>query len=71
MFNLHLYGITEGVGRFLGNKIGRCVEVETDKNGRCWSQYLRVRVIVDISLPLMRGSKVRMGFDGPLIWGGV
>ncbi|PON68355.1 hypothetical protein PanWU01x14_096750 [Parasponia andersonii] len=63
MFNLPLHGMTEGIGRYLENRLGRCIEVEMDKNGHCWGHYLRVRVQVDVTMPLMRGMKVRLGFS--------
>ncbi|PON80744.1 hypothetical protein PanWU01x14_003000 [Parasponia andersonii] len=38
MYNLPLSGMTEPIGKILGNKVGNCLEVETDRDGKCWGR---------------------------------
>uniref|UniRef100_A0ACD5YIE3 Uncharacterized protein n=1 Tax=Avena sativa TaxID=4498 RepID=A0ACD5YIE3_AVESA len=41
-------------GEELGARLGKVESVETDSQGRAWGDYLRVRVTVDITKPLLR-----------------
>jgi hypothetical protein len=41
-------------GEELGAKLGKVECVEADSQGRAWGDYLRVRVTVDITKPLLR-----------------
>lgn len=41
-------------GETLGAKLGKVEKVEVDSQGRAWGDYLRIRVTVDITKPLLR-----------------
>ncbi|XP_038699544.1 uncharacterized protein LOC119996822 [Tripterygium wilfordii] len=56
--NLPLAAMTEKVGRLIGNSIGVCVDVDTQKNGIGWGPYLRIRVLISLHKPLPRGKKI-------------
>ncbi|POO02934.1 hypothetical protein TorRG33x02_009950 [Trema orientale] len=61
----------EVVGKYLGNQIGRCVEVNSDELGHCWGKFLCVRLLMDIIKPLQLGAKVRLRPRGPQTWDSV
>lgn len=45
----------------LGNLVGRFEKIETDEEGKCWGQILRVRILIDVSKPLRRGILIKVG----------
>ncbi|XP_050233442.1 uncharacterized protein LOC126681928 [Mercurialis annua] len=47
---------TAAVGK-IGAKIGRIIERD-DEEGKGWNMYCRIRVLIDTTKPLMRGTKV-------------
>ncbi|PON49902.1 hypothetical protein PanWU01x14_227100 [Parasponia andersonii] len=67
MYNLPLSGMAEPIGKIPGNKVENCLEVETDRDSKCWARCLRAHVVVDILKPLRRGAKVCLGSAGPQI----
>ncbi|PON89448.1 hypothetical protein TorRG33x02_147990 [Trema orientale] len=54
-------GMNKAMGLLLGNKIGYVIEVEKDTNGSYLGRFLRVRVIINITLPLRRGANIKLG----------
>lgn len=50
--------LTRYTGEVLGSKIGKVMEIDCEDNSTAWGKCLRVRVMVDITKPLTRGSKV-------------
>lgn len=55
---------TRYVGELIGNKIGRVLEVDCSANSIAWGKCLRVRVLLNVTKPLIRGSRVE--FNGSL-----
>ena len=55
---------TKEVGESIGATLGKVEKVDADGKGFCLGNYLRIRVLLDISLPLCRGRKVRLGEQG-------
>ena len=55
------------VGEDIGNGIGQFVKVDVPENGLGRGRYLRIRVDVDVSLPLLRG-KILERADGSSFW---
>lgn len=50
--------MTRYAGEVLGSKIGKVLEIDGADNSTVWGKCLRVRVLVDITKSLARGSKV-------------
>ncbi|KAL6269337.1 hypothetical protein ACE6H2_026248 [Prunus campanulata] len=50
--------MTRIMGEELGGTLGTVLTVNCDRHGTCMGDYLRVRVVLDISLPLRRGLQV-------------
>ena len=56
VFNLPIKSMVRQVGEDIGNAIGRSIEVDVPENGFGWGRYLRIRVNIDITQPLLRGK---------------
>ena len=68
-FWIQLHGLptmcqTKEVGMSVGVTLGEVVKVDANGKGFCLGNCLRIRVILDVSLPLCRGRKVRLGEYG-------
>lgn len=50
------------MGEVLGNKVGRVIEVDCSANSIAWGRCLRVRILINVTKPLVRGMKVE--FNG-------
>lgn len=55
---LEIQLLTRYVGEILGNKVGRVLEVDCSANSIAWGKCLRVRVLINVTKPLVRGTKV-------------
>ncbi|KAK4439099.1 hypothetical protein Salat_0244700 [Sesamum alatum] len=51
--------MTREMALFVGNKIGRFVDLDTSDVGGLWGAFLRIRVVLDICQPLRRLLKIR------------
>ena len=67
ILNLPIKSMIREVGEDIGNGIGRFIEADVPENGIGWGRYLRIRVDIDVSLPLFRG-KILEGVDGSPFW---
>ncbi|KAL0462765.1 UNVERIFIED_CONTAM: hypothetical protein Slati_0164100 [Sesamum latifolium] len=47
------------IATFIGNKVGRFKDMEIDPSGTTWGTTLRVRVAINITLPLPRALKLK------------
>jgi hypothetical protein len=54
IYNLPFSLMNKKWGMELARKVGTDVKVEVDAQDRAWGQYLRARVMVDVSKPLLR-----------------
>lgn len=61
VYNLPIGSFSEAVGKSLGNYIGRFLEYDASNKGAAWKTYMRIRVELDVSQPLKRGKKIRVG----------
>jgi hypothetical protein len=60
MSNLPLACMSREVGLNIGSSMGVVEEVDVDDDGVGWGEFLRVRVILDLSKPLPRGRTIRV-----------
>jgi hypothetical protein len=54
------------VGFKIGSSVGEVEEVDTDRNGIGWGEFLWVKILIDLSKPLPRGRKLK--FEGESTW---
>ncbi|XWS39417.1 hypothetical protein CRYUN_Cryun18bG0052800 [Craigia yunnanensis] len=60
-----LLGLMSGkIGTILGESIGDVEEINADEEQMAWGRYLRVRVAINISKPLKRGSTIAVEGKG-------
>ncbi|XP_075650037.1 uncharacterized protein LOC142620563 [Castanea sativa] len=55
---------TKAVGMSIGATLGEVEKVDANGRGFCLGSFLRTRVLMDITKPLCRGRKVRLGEYG-------
>ena len=68
MHNVLLYGMMEEIREMLKDKIGTCLEVETNVKGRCIRHYMHIRVQLDVAKPFLRRTKIQLRKDLGIIW---
>ncbi|KAF5445210.1 hypothetical protein F2P56_034277 [Juglans regia] len=60
LHNLPLSVMTEDFSEQFAEAIGPVIRVEAEADGRAWGRCLRVRVVVDLNRPLLRGKWLRL-----------
>ena len=56
--------MNKDVGGRVANEIGELITVDVSQNGLAWGPFLRIRVNIDITKPLMRAKMMRIeGLD--------
>lgn len=55
MINLPLACMGRDVGFKFGSSLGMVEEVETDMDGIGWEEFLRVKIMINLSKPLLQG----------------
>ena len=60
VFNIPIKSMNSCVGTRIANQIGVPILVDAPKNGLAWGLFLRIRVDVDITKPLMRGKMIQI-----------
>jgi hypothetical protein len=66
IFNLPLVCMGMEIGKQIGASIGEVEMVETDDEGVGWGEYLRARIKIDLTKPLLRGRRLKI--HGNSIW---
>ena len=66
VFDLPLYHMTEKVGELIEKAMGGHIEMEVTEDGVGWGKYLRVKIRIDISKPLLRKKKIAFVGKDPL-----
>ncbi|KAK3198917.1 hypothetical protein Dsin_022332 [Dipteronia sinensis] len=56
--------MTKEIGRFLRGMVGEVMEVDVRKSGECSGKFLKVRVRIDVNIPLRRYLRVDVIGDG-------
>ncbi|KAL8457233.1 hypothetical protein ACS0TY_035178 [Phlomoides rotata] len=59
--DLPVGAFSEGVGRVLGNYIGRFITYDETNRGAVWRDFMQIRVEIDVGEPLKIGKKIRIG----------
>ncbi|KAH7526808.1 hypothetical protein JRO89_XSUnG0053100 [Xanthoceras sorbifolium] len=62
LHNLPLACMCREVGLILGGLIGKMIEIDGGSSGSCLGKFIRVRVMLDVSKPLLRGLRVKVGY---------
>lgn len=60
-YDLPLMACNEYIGRLIGNLLGRFEEVDLIHGRVEWREYMRIRVDLDITRPLLRQRKLNIG----------
>jgi hypothetical protein len=66
MINLPLGCMGQAIGRRIGETVGKVEAVDTDANGIGWGEFLRVKILLDLSKPFPRGRKINV--QGQATW---
>jgi hypothetical protein len=66
MLNLSLACMSEAMGVQIGSSVGQVEEVETEEDGVCWGEYLKVKIQLDLSRPLAKGRVLNL--NGKTTW---
>jgi hypothetical protein len=64
--NLPLVCMNMEIGKQIGAAIGEVEMIDTDEEGVGWGEFLRARIKLDITKPLLRGRRMKLG--GNSIW---
>ncbi|XP_059436069.1 uncharacterized protein LOC132168989 [Corylus avellana] len=67
MMNLPLACMGREVGIKLGGSLGQLEEVDTDRDGIGWGEFLRVKIMIDLYKPLSRGRMLKFDSNTTLI----
>ena len=60
MIDLPLGCMRREVGKKIRSMVGTVVEVDTNAGGVGWGEFLRVKILLDLSKPLSRGRKMKL-----------
>ena len=58
--NIPIKSMNSTVGNYIANEIGIPILVDAPKSGLAWGPFLRIRVDIDITKPLMRGKMIHI-----------
>ncbi|KAK1612052.1 hypothetical protein QYE76_035725 [Lolium multiflorum] len=60
--------MNKATGEMIGEKVGEWMEVDVGEDGFAAGEYLRVKVRIDITKPLMRGMLIQVGDGERIKW---
>ncbi|KAL0284354.1 UNVERIFIED_CONTAM: hypothetical protein Sangu_2830200 [Sesamum angustifolium] len=63
-FHIHVHGlpinkISREIASFIGNHLGRFIDIDMDSVGHVWGSYMWIRVSIDVTKPLKPILKIR------------
>ena len=68
LVNLPIKSMTREMGEDIGQRVGRLITIDApEDDGVAWGRYLRIRVEVEITKPLMRGCIIHVEETAP-VW---
>lgn len=59
LFNLPMGYRNKKAAKRSGNNLGKFIEVDCGKDELCWDESLRIKVLIDITVPLCRGFMLK------------
>ncbi|CAI9778772.1 unnamed protein product [Fraxinus pennsylvanica] len=59
--DLPFAGMNQKTGHEIGARLGKVLSVNTDSSGVCMGEFLRVKVLINISKPISRGRFLNIG----------
>ncbi|XP_042972923.1 uncharacterized protein At4g02000-like [Carya illinoinensis] len=59
--DLPMIACNEYVGKLIGDTLGKVIEVDVDYDDLAWGEYMRVRLALDITKPLLRRKRISLG----------
>jgi hypothetical protein len=65
--NLPLSCMSLVVGNQIGSSMGQVLEADVDEGGMGWGECLRIKVLLDLQKPLLRGRKLKINGSSTLI----
>jgi hypothetical protein len=68
VLKLSLGEMNKATGEMIGEKVGEWMEVDVGEDGFAAGEYLRVKVRIDITKPLMRGMLIQVGDGERIKW---
>ncbi|KAL5767746.1 hypothetical protein ACOSQ2_014529 [Xanthoceras sorbifolium] len=63
LYNVPLAWLNKDAGYFLGSMVKIVKEVDTGESGECADSFIRARVLVNVSKPLIRGLRVVVCYE--------
>jgi hypothetical protein len=60
MYDLPLACMSKAMGLRIGATVGEVLEVDVDEEGVGWGEFLRVRIVLDLTKPLSRGRRLKL-----------
>ncbi|KAK6775507.1 hypothetical protein RDI58_026508 [Solanum bulbocastanum] len=63
VWNIPLHWISKDVGCKIGNALGGTCDVVIPENGSKEGQYMRLKVMMNITKPLPRGKLIKLGLE--------
>lgn len=58
--DLPLMAHNEYIGKLVGDALGEVLEIDLEKGEMEWGEYMRVRVILDVSRPFLRQKRLNV-----------
>lgn len=66
VWNIPLHWLSKDVGRKIGHALGGILDIRIPENGSKEGQYMRLKVKINITKPLLRGKWIKLGSE--TIW---